>query len=64
VIGVEKAIAIHRFVKKTPGERMRPAKGAGTLCGAIIDINTASGHARAIHSIRVGGVLSPSDPSI
>ena len=29
VIGVEKEIAMHRFIKKTPGERMRPAKTKG-----------------------------------
>lgn len=57
VIGVEKQIAIHRFVKKTPGERMRPAKGPGTLCGAVIDVNDANGLARSIAPIRVGGIL-------
>jgi metallophosphoesterase (TIGR00282 family) len=56
VIGVEKSIAIHRFVKKTPGERMRPAKGEGTLCGAIIETN-ASGLAKSITSIKLGGIL-------
>src|SRR5262249_34039850 len=33
VIGVIKEIAIHKFVKKTPGERLSPAKGLGTVCG-------------------------------
>lgn len=58
VIGVEKQIAIHRFVKKTPSERMRPAKGEGTLCGALITINENTGLAKDIQAIRIGGILS------
>lgn len=59
IIGVEKDIAIHRFVKKTPpSERKRPAKGEGTLCGAVIDVN-AAGLATAIEPVRVGGILKP-----
>ena len=56
VIGVEKNIPIHRFVKKTPSERMKPASGEGTLCGAVIEIST-NGLARSIKPIRIGGVL-------
>lgn len=56
VIGVEKSIAIHRFIKKTPGERMRPAKGEGTLCGAIIETK-ANGLAKSITPIKLGGIL-------
>lgn len=58
VIGVEKEIAIHRFVKKTPGERMRPAQGAGTLCGCSITFSPATGLASDIQPIRIGGKLS------
>ena len=56
VIGAEKNIPIHRFVKKTPTERMRPAKGEGTLCGTIIETK-ANGLAKSITSIKIGGVL-------
>lgn len=37
VIGVRKDISIHRFVKKTPSERMVPADGEATLCGTYIE---------------------------
>lgn len=56
VIGVEKEIAMHRFIKKMPGERMRPAKGTGTLCGTFI-VTGDSGLAKEIRSIRRGGLL-------
>jgi metallophosphoesterase (TIGR00282 family) len=58
VIGVEKDIAIHRFVKKMPGERMRPAKGPGTVCGCFIISDDKTGLAKSITPIRLGGRLS------
>ena len=63
VIGVEKEIAMHRFIKKTPGERMRPAKGAGTLCGCLIETDDASGLAKRIEPIRIGGLLAENWPA-
>jgi len=56
IIGAEKDIPIHRFVKKTPAERMRPAKGEGTLCGTLIETK-AGGLAKSITPIKIGGVL-------
>ncbi|MCB1531310.1 MAG: TIGR00282 family metallophosphoesterase [Alphaproteobacteria bacterium] len=63
VIGVEKEIAMHRFVKKMPGERMRPASGEGTLCGALIVTNDKTGKAISIEPIRMGGSLSQAMPA-
>jgi metallophosphoesterase (TIGR00282 family) len=62
VIGVEKEIAMHRFIKKMPGERMRPAKGAGTLCGCFIVSDDKTGLAKSITPIRLGGRLAPTLP--
>ena len=59
VIGVDKHIAMHRFVKKTPGERMRPASGEGTLCGALVITDDNTGLAQSIEPIRMGGKLAP-----
>ncbi len=64
VIGVEKAIAMHRFVKKTPSERMRPAGGEGCVCGNLIEINENSGKATNIEPIRIGAVLAQTFPKI
>ena len=63
VIGVEKEIAMHRFVKKTPGERMRPAKGNGTVCGALVITNDNTGLAKSIEPLRLGGVLAEQKPA-
>lgn len=62
VIGVEKEIAMNRFVKKMPGERFRPASGEATLCGAFITTNDATGHAFRIDPIRMGGSLNQTFP--
>jgi len=57
VIGVRKDIAYHRFVRKTPHtERMIPANGEATLCGAIIEVQE-SGLAKSIKPIKIGGIL-------
>lgn len=64
VIGVEKEIGIHRFVKKTPGKPMTPAKGEGTLCGVLITANPQTGKATDIQPIRLGGILSQTKPQI
>ncbi len=58
VIGVEKEIAIQRFFKRGPGERMRPAKGEATVCGCFIESDNRTGLAKLIRSIRIGGVLN------
>ncbi len=59
VIGVRKDIAYHRFVHKTPHpEKMIPAKGEATLCGALIITDDQTGLAKTIEPIRLGGILS------
>lgn len=62
VIGVEKEIAIHRFVKKVPGEKMRPAAGKGAMCGVYIVTNDKTGHAERIEPVRIGAVISEHIP--
>ncbi len=62
VIGVRKDIGVHRFVRKMPGEKMIPANGDATLCGALIETNDKTGLATTIEPIRVGGMLSQNMP--
>ena len=62
VIGVRKDIAIHRFVKKIPGERMSPARGEGMMCGAFIVTNDKTGLAQSIEPVRMGAVLAETMP--
>lgn len=63
VIGVQKDIAMHKFVRKTPGEHMRPAGGVATLCGALVVTNDKTGKATSIEPIRMGGILNEIFPT-
>lgn len=63
VIGVEKEIAIHRFISKMPGERMRPASNKGTLCGALVITDDKNGRAKSIEPVRLGPVLNEQIPT-
>ena len=62
VIGVEKDIAIHRFVKKMPGEKMRPANGPGMVSGCFIITDDKTGKAQSIEPVRLGSVLTEAMP--
>ena len=63
VIGVRKEISIHRFTRKTPGERMVPADGDATVCGTLIETNDKTGLAKNVQPIRIGGRLHEEIPS-
>jgi 2',3'-cyclic-nucleotide 2'-phosphodiesterase len=59
VIGLQKAPAVRRFVTKMPGERPQVAEGEGTLCGILLATDDASGLARRVEPVRIGGRLTP-----
>ncbi len=63
VIGMQKEAAIARFVRKMPGERLQVADGPATLCGVIVETDDATGLARRIAPVRVGGRLAPHWPA-
>jgi metallophosphoesterase (TIGR00282 family) len=63
VIGMQKEAAIARFVRKMPGERLQAADGPATLCGVIVETDDATGLARRIAPVRVGGRLAPHWPA-
>lgn len=52
VIGLDTSKALRRFVEKLP-ERYDTAEGKATLCGALIDIDAASGKATAIRRVSI-----------
>ncbi len=62
VIGMQKAPAALRFWKKMPGERLAPAEGEATLCGVFLETDDATGLARRIAPLRLGGSLAPALP--
>lgn len=64
VIGMQKEPAMNRFIRKMPGDRLTPAEGAATLCGAFIETDDATGLARRIEPIRLGGRLAQAMPTV
>jgi hypothetical protein len=62
VIGMQKAPMVNRFVTKMPGQKPQVAEGAGTLCGVFIVTDDASGLARRVEPVRLGGQLPAQVP--
>jgi calcineurin-like phosphoesterase len=61
VIGMKKDVAVQRFIRKVPGERLSPADGEGTLCAVLVESDDKTGLARSIRPVRIGGRLSPTE---
>jgi metallophosphoesterase (TIGR00282 family) len=64
VIGMEKAPATAKIVRKMPGDRLAPAEGPATICGAYVETDDLTGLATRIDPVRVGGRLSQSLPEV
>jgi metallophosphoesterase (TIGR00282 family) len=63
VLGMDKEEPIGRFLTKISNGRFAPALGEATLCGVAIDVDDATGLARAIAPLRLGGRLSQTEPA-
>jgi metallophosphoesterase (TIGR00282 family) len=57
VIGMQKAAAVARFVRKMPGDKLTPAEGPGTLCAVLVETDDSTGLAQSIQPLRLGGRL-------
>jgi hypothetical protein len=62
VIGMEKRVPLERFTRKLPTERLSAASGEGTVCAVFVETDDATGLARRIAPVRVGGRLQPAMP--
>jgi metallophosphoesterase (TIGR00282 family) len=62
VLGMDKDEPLNRFLTKIPRSRMEPAMGPATLSGLAVDIDDASGLATRAKALRLGGVLTPTEP--
>jgi metallophosphoesterase (TIGR00282 family) len=62
VIGMRKEGAVARFVTKLPGERLEVADGEATLCAVVVETDDATGLARRVAPLRIGGKLAPHWP--
>jgi metallophosphoesterase (TIGR00282 family) len=63
VLGMQKEESIRRFVQKTPGNRMEPGLGEGTLCGAAVETDDRTGLALRVAAVRLGPVLEETWPA-
>jgi metallophosphoesterase (TIGR00282 family) len=64
VIGMDADLAVGRFVRKIPGERLRPAEGPVTVCGIIFETDDKTGLCKNVWPLRMGGVLSEQIPPV
>jgi 2',3'-cyclic-nucleotide 2'-phosphodiesterase len=62
VIGMVKHEPISRFLRKIPSSRFEPALGPATLCAVAVETDDATGLARRIAGVRLGGRLEEARP--
>jgi metallophosphoesterase (TIGR00282 family) len=62
VIGMDKEEPLRRFLTRLPSSRFEAATGPATLSGLAVEIDDASGLARRVAAVRLGGVLSEAKP--
>lgn len=62
VIGMDKLEPITRFVTGMPKGRFSPAEGEATLCGVYVETDDATGRARRVAAVRLGGRLARAEP--
>ena len=63
ILGMDKEEPINRFLTKIASRRFSPSKGKATVCGVGIEVDDATGLARAIAPVRLGGRLSQTEPA-
>ena len=63
VLGMQKDEPIRRFLQKTPGSRLEPASGEGTLSGLAVETDDRTGLAARIAAVRIGPNLDEARPS-
>jgi metallophosphoesterase (TIGR00282 family) len=62
VLGMDKEEPLQRFLTKIPSARFTPSLGEATLCGLAVEVDDATGLARAVAPLRLGGRLSQTEP--
>jgi metallophosphoesterase (TIGR00282 family) len=62
VLGMEIDEPISRFLTRIPRARFEPASGEATVCGVAVETDDATGLARSVKALRLGGALTPTEP--
>jgi 2',3'-cyclic-nucleotide 2'-phosphodiesterase len=63
VIGMNKDEPLNRFIRRIGAGRFEPALGPATLCGVAVETDDATGLARRIGAVRLGGRLEEARPA-
>jgi hypothetical protein len=64
VIGNQKEEPLRRFTTRISQGRFKPAEGEATVCGLYLETDEATGLARRLEPIRVGGRLTQTVPQV
>jgi len=62
VIGIRKDLSLTRFQTRMRGPRMEAADGQASICGLFVETDDATGLARHVAPIRLGGRLAETVP--
>jgi hypothetical protein len=62
VIGMNKDEPLNRFLRRIPSTRFEPANGPATLCGIAVETDDATGLAKRVGAVRLGGILEEARP--
>jgi 2',3'-cyclic-nucleotide 2'-phosphodiesterase len=62
VLGMDPEEPLNRFLTKIPRRRFEPALGPATVAGLAMEIDNATGLAVRVAGLRLGGVLTPTEP--
>ena len=62
VIGMAKEEPLQRFLRRVPSSRFEPASGPATLCALAVETDDATGLARRVAAVRLGGRLEGARP--
>jgi metallophosphoesterase (TIGR00282 family) len=63
IIGMTKNEPLGRFLRRIPSERFEAASGPATLCGLAVETDDATGLAKNVGAVRLGGRLEEARPS-
>ncbi|CAN7431208.1 TIGR00282 family metallophosphoesterase [Bosea sp. LjRoot90] len=63
ILGMQKEESIRRFLQKTPGSRLEPALGEGTLSGIAVETDDRTGLAKGAWPVRLGATLAETWPT-
>jgi calcineurin-like phosphoesterase len=64
IIGMGKDEPLNRFLRKIPGSKFEPANGPATLCALAVETDDATGLARQVAAVRLGGRLEQARPAL